>query len=112
MKTASCGIFWSSSAAAVYWRPAMTPVLRRSCGYPNKTAWWRFVFYLLAVAMGIDLWCSPGALVSALVISSLAAGWLLGYCFVVKVLVPASSPASLPWCAWSLRLFFLCWPDC
>ena len=60
MKTASCGIFWSSSAAAVYRRPAMTPVLRRSCGYPNKAAWWRFVFYLLAVAMGIDLGCSPG----------------------------------------------------
>ena len=38
----------------------MTPVLRRSCGYPNKAAWWRFVFYLLAVAMGIDLGCSPG----------------------------------------------------
>ncbi|XP_039837265.1 uncharacterized protein LOC120697941 isoform X4 [Panicum virgatum] len=38
----------------------MTPVLRRSCGYPNKAAWWRFVFYLLAVVMGIDLGCSPG----------------------------------------------------
>ena len=36
----------------------MTPVLRRSYGYPNKTAWWRFVFYLLAVAIGIDLGCS------------------------------------------------------
>jgi len=61
----------------------------------DAAEWILFLVYLLLVAMGIDLGCSPGALVSALVISSLAVDYLLGYCFLAEVMVPAPSPASL-----------------
>ena len=61
----------------------------------DAAEWILFLVYLLSVAMGIDLGCSPGgALVSALVISSLAVDYLLGYCFLAEAMVP-TPPASL-----------------
>ena len=60
----------------------------------NAAEWILFLVYLLLVAMGIDLGCSPGALVSALVISSLAVDYLLGYCFLAEAMV-LTPPASL-----------------